>query len=105
MTKNTTSVHFKLESILPDFVFICFPIFPVKLECLQNKKNAFTMNWPSSKVKKWIKKIYVSKEKVCEDWLLGSISPMFYQHLWKIPKVQKVTNELTVFFCFEDLSQ
>ena len=36
------------ESILPNFVFLCIPIFAVKLECLLHRnKCVFTIKWPS----------------------------------------------------------
>ena len=44
-------------SILPNFVFLLFPIFAVKLEYLQLKeKNVLNMNWPSLTAKKHLQR-------------------------------------------------
>jgi len=47
-----------LKSLLPKFVFLCFPIFPINLECLQHNKNTFAMKWPSltAKMEKGVNK-------------------------------------------------
>jgi len=76
------------RDILPNFVFLCFKIFAVKLEC-KIGKNAFTINWPSLIGKR--DKLCFNKEKVCCDWLhvchffaaddLDPILPNFFRYL------------------------
>ncbi len=50
-----------LESILPNFVFLCFLIFVVKLEFLKHKKNIACIKLPSLIAK--MEKIFILQRK------------------------------------------
>ena len=51
-SKNWCFSCFNMEPIMPNFIFLCFQIFAVELECLKHKANACNMKWTSLIAKK-----------------------------------------------------
>ena len=75
------------ESIQPNFVFLRFLIFALKLECLwQIKNNVLTIKWPSLTAKKRVKESKVRltltgcRANICDQGLSNQVPNVVIVH-------------------------